>query len=415
VLDAGVVEGRKTFANMLKYIKMAASSNFGNVLSVLVASLLLPFLPMLPMHLLVQNLLYDFSQAAVPFDRVDDDLLAAAALEPGRPGPLHADLRADQLLFDLATFALMWWGYGAQSPAQQTLFQSGWFVESLLTQTLVVHLIRSPRLPFVGSRAAPALLATTGALAALALWLPQGPLAPWLKLQPCPPATSRCCRCCCWATWPACSGPSALGAPPRLAVTRSQTVTSSGLRLPRRRFAPRLSLKQRTADRGRNKDMDLIQALCRGPQQWRGLGRNHEDEEFTGRLELQPLVEERGVLLRYRALRLPDGRLVHEEATLLARDAEGQLCLWPVMSELPGIWCHRIVLPAGGTMRPPTRGAAGRSASPPARATTPRASARRSGWCWIRRANCTAHAWGLPGGDFAERSACAMRALPAFR
>jgi hypothetical protein len=136
--------------------------------------------------------------------------------------------------------------------------------------------------------------------------------------------------------------------------------------------------------------MDLIQALCRGPQQWRGLGRNHEDEEFTGRLELQPLVEERGVLLRYRALRLPDGRLVHEEATLLARDAEGQLCLWPVMSELPGIWCHRIVLPAGGTMRPPTRGAAGRSASPPARATTPRASARRSGWCWIRRANCTA-------------------------
>jgi Mg2+-importing ATPase len=81
-------------------------------------------------------------------------------------------------IFDLATFALMWWGYGAQSPAQQTLFQSGWFVESLLTQTLVVHLIRSPRLPFVGSRAAPALLATTGALAALALWLPQGPLAP---------------------------------------------------------------------------------------------------------------------------------------------------------------------------------------------------------------------------------------------
>ena len=74
----------------------------------------------------------------------------------------------------------------AQSPAQQTLFQSGWFVESLLTQTLVVHLIRSPRLPFVGSRAAPALLATTGALAVLALWLPQGPLAPWLKLQALP-------------------------------------------------------------------------------------------------------------------------------------------------------------------------------------------------------------------------------------
>ncbi|WP_374587406.1 magnesium-translocating P-type ATPase [Ideonella dechloratans] len=187
VLDAGVVEGRKTFANMLKYIKMAASSNFGNVLSVLVASLLLPFLPMLPMHLLVQNLLYDFSQAAVPFDRVDDDLLAQPQRwNPDDLGRFMLTFGPISSIFDLATFALMWWGYGAQSPAQQTLFQSGWFVESLLTQTLVVHLIRSPRLPFVGSRAAPALLATTGALAVLALWLPQGPLAPWLKLQPLP-------------------------------------------------------------------------------------------------------------------------------------------------------------------------------------------------------------------------------------
>jgi hypothetical protein len=162
--------------------------------------------------------------------------------------------------------------------------------------------------------------------------------------------------------------------------------------------------------------MDLIQALCRGPQQWRGLGRNHENEEFTGRLELQPLVEERSVLLRYRALRLPDGRLVHEEATLLARDAEGQLCLWPVMSELPGIWCHRIVLPAGRhDAAPDTRGR-----WEVCFATGPRDDTARFRQ-EIRlvldpagELHCI-HAWGLPGGDFAERSACGMRTLPAFR
>jgi Mg2+-importing ATPase len=91
-------------------------------------------------------------------------------------------------VFDLATFALMWFVFGANSVANQTLFQSGWFVEGLLTQTLVVHLIRTPRIPFLQSRAAPALLATTGALVLFTLWLPMGPLAPWLKLQPLPSA-----------------------------------------------------------------------------------------------------------------------------------------------------------------------------------------------------------------------------------
>lgn len=162
--------------------------------------------------------------------------------------------------------------------------------------------------------------------------------------------------------------------------------------------------------------MDLIQALSRGPQQWRGLGRNHEDEEFTGRLELQPLVEERGLLLRYRALRLPDGRLVHEEATLLARDGEGALCLWPVMGELPGIWCHRIVLPAGRQdAAPDTQGR-----WEVCFATGPREA--RDGFREEIRLVLSpggglhyAHAWGLPGGDFADRSACTMRALPAPR
>jgi Mg2+-importing ATPase len=187
VLDEGVVEGRKTFANMLKYIKMTASSNFGNVLSVLVASVALPFLPMLPMHLLVQNLLYDFSQVPIPFDRVDDDLLARPMRwDPAGIGRFMLFFGPLSSIFDLATFALMWWGLGAQTVAQQTLFQSGWFVEGLLTQTLVVHLIRTARIPFVQSRASPALMATGAAVVALGLWLPMGPLAPWLKLQPLP-------------------------------------------------------------------------------------------------------------------------------------------------------------------------------------------------------------------------------------
>jgi Mg2+-importing ATPase len=189
VLDAGVVEGRTTFCNLLKYIRMTSSSNFGNVLSVLVASAALPFLPMLPLQLLVQNLLYDIAQTGIPFDSVDPEQVAR---------PLHwrpADIGRFMLffgpissLFDLATFALMWWVFGANSLANQGLFQSGWFVVGLLTQTLVVHLIRSPKLPFIETRAATPLLLTTGAIMALGLWLPFGPLAGYFKLQALPPA-----------------------------------------------------------------------------------------------------------------------------------------------------------------------------------------------------------------------------------
>ncbi len=187
VLDEGVVEGRRTFANMLKYIRMTASSNFGNVLSVLVASLWLPFLPMLPMHLLVQNLLYDFSQVPIPFDRVDDEQVARPLRwQPEAIGRFMLCFGPLSSVFDLLTFAGLWWWLDLRTPAQQTLFQSAWFVEGLLTQTLVVHLIRTARRPFVDSRASPAMLATGAAVAGLALWLPMGPLAPWLRLQPLP-------------------------------------------------------------------------------------------------------------------------------------------------------------------------------------------------------------------------------------
>ncbi|KAF1024026.1 MAG: Magnesium-transporting ATPase, P-type 1 [Paracidovorax wautersii] len=188
VLEQGVLEGRRTFANMLKYIKMTASSNFGNVFSVLVASAFIPFLPMLPMHLLVQNLLYDVSQIAIPFDHVDEELLR----ETQRWNP--ADIARFMVffgpissLFDIITFALMWFVFGANSPEHQTLFQSGWFVVGLLTQTLIVHMIRTPRIPFVQSRAALPLIVMTVIIMAVGIFLPMGPLAASFKLQPLPP------------------------------------------------------------------------------------------------------------------------------------------------------------------------------------------------------------------------------------
>ncbi|WP_042424281.1 magnesium-translocating P-type ATPase [Comamonas granuli] len=188
VLDEGVVEGRRTFINMLKYIKMTASSNFGNVLSVLVASVFIPFLPMLPMHLLVQNLLYDISQIAIPFDHVDEGLLRAPQhWRPGDIGHFMLYFGPISSVFDLLTFALMWFVFGAQTPAQQTLFQSGWFTVGLLTQTLIVHMIRTPQWPFVQSRAAAPLLVMTGLIMAVGVFLPMGPLAGAFKLQPLPP------------------------------------------------------------------------------------------------------------------------------------------------------------------------------------------------------------------------------------
>jgi Mg2+-importing ATPase len=189
VLDEGVVEGRATFCNMLKYIRMTASSNFGNVFSVLVASAFLPFLPMLPLQLLVQNLLYDISQTAIPFDNVDEELVRMPLKwNPADIGRFMLFFGPISSLFDLTTFAVMWWVFEANSVARQTLFQSGWFVVGLLTQTLIVHMIRTPKLPFIDSRAAAPLMAMTVAIMVVGVWLPMGPLAGNFKLQPLPPA-----------------------------------------------------------------------------------------------------------------------------------------------------------------------------------------------------------------------------------
>ena len=187
VLEEGVIEGRKTFANMLKYIKMTSSSNFGNVFSVLVASAFIPFLPMLPMHLLVQNLLYDFSQIAIPFDNVDEELVKGPQKwNPGDIGRFMMFFGPVSSIFDITTYCVMWFVFGANSPEHQTLFQSGWFIEGLMTQTLVVHMIRTQKIPFIQSRPGAALLMTTGLIMAIGIFIPMGPFAHYFKLQALP-------------------------------------------------------------------------------------------------------------------------------------------------------------------------------------------------------------------------------------
>lgn len=188
VLEQGVVEGRRVFGNIVKYIKMAASSNFGNVFSVLAASVFLPFLPMLAVQLLVQNLLYDFSQIAIPWDRMDDEFVKKPRQwEPGGIARFMFWIGPISSVFDIVTFLVMWHIFGANSPEKAALFQSGWFVVGLLTQTLIVHMIRTEKFPFLQSTAAPALLALTAAIMAIGVWLPFSPLAETLHMQALPP------------------------------------------------------------------------------------------------------------------------------------------------------------------------------------------------------------------------------------
>jgi len=189
VLLAGVREGRRTFGNISKYIKMGTSSAFGNMFSMLGASILLPFLPMLPLQILLNNLLYDFSQTGIPFDRVDPDYLAKPRqwrLPQLRRfmlivGPVSS-------LFDYATFAVLWFVFGANSPAEQSLFQSGWFVESLLTQTLIVYIIRTARIPFLQSNPEPLMALITLVVMGIGIAIPFSPIGPGLGLVPLPGA-----------------------------------------------------------------------------------------------------------------------------------------------------------------------------------------------------------------------------------
>jgi Mg2+-importing ATPase len=186
VLEQGVMEGRRVFGNITKYIKMAASSNFGNMFSVLGGSLFLPFVPMLPIQVLTNNLLYDFSQTSIPTDEVDPEWLEKPrkwAIGELRRfilfiGPISS-------IFDYLTFFIMLWIF--KTWANPDLFHTGWFVESLFTQTLIIHVIRTNKIPFIQSRASKALIFTSLAIVAVGAWLPYSPLAGALGFVPLPP------------------------------------------------------------------------------------------------------------------------------------------------------------------------------------------------------------------------------------
>ena len=165
VLEGGVLEGRKTFGNIIKYIKMTTSSNFGNMLSVLVASAFLPFLPMLPIQILVLNLIYDISQIVIPWDNMDEDYLKVPRKwDASSIARFMVIFGPTSSIFDITTFLVMWFVYGCNSASNLhlvSLFNTGWFVESLWTQTLIIHMIRTKKIPFVQSRASSPVIAMT--------------------------------------------------------------------------------------------------------------------------------------------------------------------------------------------------------------------------------------------------------------
>ncbi len=210
VLEEGVLEGRKVFVNILKYIRMGASSNFGNMFSVLGASAWLPFLPMQPIQVLTNSLLYDFSQVPIPTDNVGPTQIA-------KPRPWAMGEIAKFILFigpissifDYTTFCLMWFyfkcshvvvppellarfgDHAVNHSYSAALFNTAWFVESIMTQTLIVHVIRTNLIPFIQSRASWQLTMTTIAIMGVGAWLPFSPLAHILGFVPLP-----------WQFWP---------------------------------------------------------------------------------------------------------------------------------------------------------------------------------------------------------------------
>lgn len=197
VLETGIVEGRKVYANMTKYIKMTVSSNFGNIFSLLVASIFLPFLPMAPVHLIVLNLVYDLSCVALPFDNVDQDFLKQPHTWEAKSitrfmvwmGPISS-------IFDILTFIFLYfiivplvtghhYVHGSESALQFIiLFQTGWFIESMWSQTMVIHMLRTAKVPFVQSRPAWLVILMTLVAALFVTSLPYGPLVNILRLDP---------------------------------------------------------------------------------------------------------------------------------------------------------------------------------------------------------------------------------------
>jgi Mg2+-importing ATPase len=194
VLDEGVMEGRKVFANIVKYVRMGGSSNFGNMFSVLGASIFVPFLPMLPLQILTNNLLYDISQTAIPTDAVDPETVAL---------PRQWDLKEltrfvvfigpCSSIFDYTTYFVMLYVFNCWDTStpqvaalSASLFQTGWFVESLLTQTLIIHIIRTHKIPFFQSRSSWSLMLISLLIVAVGIALPFSPLGSSLGFTPLP-------------------------------------------------------------------------------------------------------------------------------------------------------------------------------------------------------------------------------------
>lgn len=188
ILRDAVLEGRKVFGNIMKYLKMSASSTFGNVLSMVGASAIFAFLPMLPEQVLLNDLLYDFSQTSVPTDEVDPEYLEKPrAWDISGIGRYMLTIGPISSLFDYATFAFLWFVLKANTLGNAHLFQTGWFVESLLSQTLIVHVIRTGKIPFIQSRPSNALLMTTLGICLFGAILPYSSLAGGMDLVALPP------------------------------------------------------------------------------------------------------------------------------------------------------------------------------------------------------------------------------------
>nr|WP_092400791.1 magnesium-translocating P-type ATPase [Candidatus Ichthyocystis sparus] len=187
VLEEGVIQGRKTFANMHKYIRMTISGNFGNVLSVMLASIFLPFLPLMPLQILTQNLMYDLSQAVIPFDNVDEDHISIpCAWNFSNLTSFMLFFGPISSIFDAITFLTMWYVFGAQSIEKQSLFQSGWFVEGLISQILIVHIVRTGKLPFIESNASLPIIITSIITVIIGIVLPQISIGSYFKFSPLP-------------------------------------------------------------------------------------------------------------------------------------------------------------------------------------------------------------------------------------
>lgn len=183
VLEDGIIEGRRVFSNIMKYIEMTVSSNFGNVFSILVASAFLPFLPMLSIQILVQNLIYDVSQLTIPWDNVDQEEIAVPVKwQTDKLLKFTLFIGPVSSLFDILTFAVMWFIIGANTAADAALFHSGWFVIGLTTQTLVIHIIRTKKIPFIQSKASISLTIATLLASLAAIIIPGSPLGDAINL-----------------------------------------------------------------------------------------------------------------------------------------------------------------------------------------------------------------------------------------